>query len=287
MVDNSAAGTPDWWVLAPQFLSSEAPWRLVAGGGCAACARRGSPYSKAVRCSSPIRWAAARSWRPGTARASPGRSGPDQARSLTRGAQVRRPGLLALDLGEPLTPTSDLETPGLDPQAVTINSWPESSAGPLISACTLEADCPSPDLPFHPWSLSLLFPGSPSPPTLGSPYPPAKSSFPPIPGVSFHSHSQGLVSAHHLVHFPHSRTEGPSTEHRRLHLSQSRAWSLGSCQPGIAIPHFPPLESQAMVEHPSQGEGKRRCKRRPGIVPGGGAGNILVGSGRASGLPRS
>lgn len=158
-------------VPAPQFLSSEAPWRLVAGGGCAACARRGSPYSKAVRCSSPIRWAAARSWRPGTARASPGRSGPDQARSLTRGAQVRRPGLLALDLEEPLTPTSDLETPGLDPQAVTINSWPESSAGPLISACTLEADCPSPDLPFHPWSLS--------PPTLGSPYPPAESSFPP------------------------------------------------------------------------------------------------------------
>lgn len=164
MVNNGAAGTPDWSVPVPQFLSLGAPWRLVAGGGCAACAQRGSLYSKAVRCSSPIRWAAACSWWPGTARASPGRSAPGQARSLTRGAQVRRLGLLALDLGELLTPTSDLETPGLDPQAATSNPWPESSAGPLISACTLEADCPSPDLPFHPRSL----PGSPSPPTRGS-----------------------------------------------------------------------------------------------------------------------
>lgn len=75
------------------FQSSGGLWLPAAGAGCAVCGPWGSPCSKVVRCSSPTRWAAVLSWRPGTACANPGRSAPVLARNSTRGAQVRRPAL--------------------------------------------------------------------------------------------------------------------------------------------------------------------------------------------------
>lgn len=124
-----AAITCDWsaWDGRPvrRFPGPSGRWRLVAGAGSAACWPRGSLCSKAVRCSSPTRWAAALSWRPETACASPGRSAPGRARSSTLGVQVRGPGQMAFNFRGPLARPQIRRS---DPCAVTPNLWPQSPA---------------------------------------------------------------------------------------------------------------------------------------------------------------
>lgn len=166
--------------------------RPAAGAGCAAFGLRVSPCSKAVRCSSPIPWDAAFSWRLGMGRARPGRFAPGPARSSTRGAQVRAPVLLAFH-PRSLPPTSDPETCEPDLSSVTMSS-DLSSLRPFTSACNL--DTPSP------FSASL---------------PPRVFISSPIRRVSVRCHPDGQVFAHPLIGYPVSCTDRLTIEHDMLH----------------------------------------------------------------------
>lgn len=111
---------------ARRFLRGGWRWRRLAGSGCVVCGQPGSPCSRAVRFSSPTLWAAAHSWQPVMAHASPGRSAPGLARGSTRGAQVRSPALLALH------PRGPLSLPD-----IRRSSYPVSGLSPLVRSLSL------------------------------------------------------------------------------------------------------------------------------------------------------
>lgn len=158
-------------------------WRRAAGAGCGGCSRPGDPCSAAARCSSPTRWAAARSWRPATARARPGRCARRPPSASIPGVQVRRP--LTLN-PRPAAPGWDSpisacrgsphpETPAtlrLAPRSLSASHLPRAPGAaaprarprrssrprhPVCVSCLLAALPPGP-LPCTPGSLASLFP---------------------------------------------------------------------------------------------------------------------------------